>query len=107
MDCRLLVVWDGARIHRSRLVWDFVREQKGRLWLESPPGLRSGTESGRVSLVALETARVAELVPYHLWTVEPLRPQIASPHATASRLSLRFLGAGGTVSFVSILCNAQ
>jgi transposase len=37
LDCKLLVVWDGARIHRSRLVWDFVREQKGRLWLESLP----------------------------------------------------------------------
>ena len=37
LDCRLLVIWDGARIHRSRLVWDFVREQKGRLWLESLP----------------------------------------------------------------------
>jgi transposase len=37
LDCRLLVVWDGAPIHRSRSVWEFVRQQKGRLWLESLP----------------------------------------------------------------------
>jgi transposase len=37
LDCKLLVVWDGFRTHRSRLVWDFVREQKGRLWLEFLP----------------------------------------------------------------------
>ena len=37
LDCKLLVVWDGSQTHRSRLVWDFVREQKGRLWLEFLP----------------------------------------------------------------------
>jgi transposase len=37
LDCKLLVVWDGSRTHRSRLVWDFVREQQGRLWLEFLP----------------------------------------------------------------------
>src|ERR1022692_3391696 len=37
LDCKLLVVWDGSRTHRSRLIWDFVREQKGRLWLEFLP----------------------------------------------------------------------
>jgi transposase len=34
---KLLIVWDGLRGHRSRLVWDFVREQHGRLWLEFLP----------------------------------------------------------------------
>jgi len=34
---KLLVVWDGAPTHRSRLVWDFVRQQHGRLWLEFLP----------------------------------------------------------------------
>jgi transposase len=37
LDCQLLVVWDGAPTHRSRLVWDFVRQQHGRLWLEFLP----------------------------------------------------------------------
>jgi transposase len=34
---RLLVIWDGLQCHRSGLVWDFVREQQGRIWLEFLP----------------------------------------------------------------------
>jgi len=34
---KLLIVWDGLPGHRSRLVWDFVRQQHGRLWLEFLP----------------------------------------------------------------------
>ena len=34
---KLLIVWDGLPGHRSRAVWDFVREQRGRLWLEFLP----------------------------------------------------------------------
>ena len=34
---KLLVVWDGLPPHRSRPVWEFVRHQKGRLWLEFLP----------------------------------------------------------------------
>jgi transposase len=37
LDTKVLIVWDGATIHRSRAVWDFVRQQRGRLWLESLP----------------------------------------------------------------------
>ncbi|HLJ27227.1 MAG TPA: transposase [Candidatus Angelobacter sp.] len=37
IDGKLLVVWDGLRSHRSKLVWEFVRQQKGRLWLEFLP----------------------------------------------------------------------
>ena len=34
---KLLVIWDGLKCHRSRLVWDFVRQQQGRIWLEFLP----------------------------------------------------------------------
>ena len=34
---KLLIVWDGLPGHRSRMVWDFVRQQRGRLWLEFLP----------------------------------------------------------------------
>src|ERR1700686_1606434 len=34
---KLLIVWDGLPGHRSRAVWDFVRQQKGRIWLEFLP----------------------------------------------------------------------
>jgi len=34
---KLLIVRDGLPGHRSRMVWDFVRQQRGRLWLEFLP----------------------------------------------------------------------
>src|SRR5215472_2943332 len=34
---KLLIVWDGLPAHRSSVVWEFVRQQKGRLWLEFLP----------------------------------------------------------------------
>src|SRR5215469_2710354 len=34
---KLLVIWDGLKCHRSRLVWDFVRQRQGRIWLEFLP----------------------------------------------------------------------
>jgi transposase len=34
---KLLIIWDGLQTHRSRLVREFVREQKGRLTLEPLP----------------------------------------------------------------------
>ena len=37
MPGKLLIVWDGLPAHRSRAVWDFVRQQRGRIWLEFLP----------------------------------------------------------------------
>jgi transposase len=34
---KLLIIWDGLPSHHSHLVWDFVRQQRGRLWLEFLP----------------------------------------------------------------------
>jgi transposase len=35
---KLLIVWDGLPGHRSRATWQFIREQRGRLWVEFLPG---------------------------------------------------------------------
>ena len=37
LDGKLLIVWDGLAAHRSRAVREFVRQQRGRLWLEFLP----------------------------------------------------------------------
>jgi transposase len=34
---RLLIVWDGLAAHRSGVVWDFIRQQRGRIWIEFLP----------------------------------------------------------------------
>ena len=33
---KLLIVWDGLPAHRSRAVWEFVRQQRGRI-CDAPP----------------------------------------------------------------------
>jgi len=35
---QLLIVWDGLPGHRSRVTWEFIREPRGRLWVEFLPG---------------------------------------------------------------------
>ena len=35
---KLLIIWDGLPGHRSRKTWEFVQQQRGRLWLEYLPG---------------------------------------------------------------------
>ena len=34
---KLLIVWDGLPGHRSRVTWEFIRQQRGRLWVEFLP----------------------------------------------------------------------
>ncbi len=33
----LLIIWDGLKSHRSRMVRDYVKAQQGRLWIEFLP----------------------------------------------------------------------
>ncbi len=35
---KLLIVWDGLAARRSGAVWDFVRQQRERIWIEFLPG---------------------------------------------------------------------
>jgi transposase len=34
---KLLIMWGGLPVHRSQAVWEFVRQQRGRIWLEFLP----------------------------------------------------------------------
>lgn len=52
---KVLVIWDGLRSHRSRMVSEFVMGTRGRLALEFLP-LCSGTQPRRVSVGILEAA---------------------------------------------------
>ena len=47
---KLLIIWDGLPAHRSRAVWDFVRQQRGRVWFRISSRLCPGTESDRIHL---------------------------------------------------------
>jgi DDE superfamily endonuclease len=104
---KLLIVWDG--VARS--------PQPHGMGLRAPTTrptlvgvlacLCAGTEPGRVSVVALETARVAELLPRYFRAVEPLRTPGASSYAQTAYSGDRLLAAGQPVPAVTILCNTQ
>jgi hypothetical protein len=104
---KLLVVWDGLTGHRSRMTWEFIRQQRGAVVGGISSRLCAGTESGRVPVVALEATRTAQLLPADLWPVKPLCPQGSAPHAQATHIGHRLLAAGGTLSIVTILCKSQ
>jgi len=104
---KLLIIWDGLKSHRSRLVWDFVRQQRGPPLAGVPARLRSGTEPGGVPVVALEAARAAELLSQEFWGTEPLCPQGAAADAPTPYFSHGLLGTGKALSFVTILFNHQ
>jgi hypothetical protein len=72
-----------------------------------PFGLRSRTQSGGVSVVALETTRTTQLLPEHLRPVEPACASRAQADAPAPNPGDGFLAASATVSLVSILCGTQ
>ena len=104
---KLLIVWDGLPGHRSRATWEFIREQRGRLWVEFLP------------------AYAPELNPVeYLWShwkqheLPNFCPQNFGQLSSYARRALRrmrkrptlgdcLLATGRTVSVVTILCNTQ
>ena len=104
---KLLIVWDGLPGHRSRAVVGLRPAAERTLMAGVSSGLCAGTELGLVSVLALETARVAELLSHHVWAVEPLRTSGAPWDAPTAHSGDRLLAAGRPFSFVTILCNSQ
>ena len=70
-------------------------------------GLCTGAESSRVSVVALEATRTAELLSDYLWPVEPACPAGAAPNASTANFGDGLLGTGQPLPNVTILCNCQ
>jgi len=56
--------------------------------------LRTRTESGGISLVALEASRATELLSQNVWGTEPLRPESVATHAPTSYSGRCLLAAG-------------
>jgi Winged helix-turn helix/DDE superfamily endonuclease len=103
---KLLIVWDGLPGHRSRDLGVYPRTGWAIVGGVSPC-LCAGTESGGISLVALEAARVAQLLSPELWALEQSCSQSSAPHAPATYSGDRFLATSGTISVVTILCNRR
>jgi|SRR5215813_9725698 len=63
---KLLIVWDGLPTHRSRAVWQFVREQRGRLWLEFLPAYAPELNPNEYIFGHLKQHQLANLCPKDL-----------------------------------------
>jgi transposase len=63
---KLLIVWDGLPAHRSRAVWEFVRQQRGRLWLEFLPAYAPELNPAEYIWGHLKQHEIANLCPKHL-----------------------------------------
>ena len=67
----------------------------------------SRTQSGGVSVVALETTRTTQLLPEHLRTVKRPGASRAQADAPQTHSGDGLLAAGRPLSLVSILCGTQ
>jgi transposase len=63
---KLLIVWDGLPAHRSRAVWEFVRQQRGRLWLEFLPAYAPELNPAEYIWGHLKQHEIANFCPKHL-----------------------------------------
>lgn len=64
---RLLIVWDGLRQHRSRMVRDFVVAQRGRIVLEFLPGYAPELNPTEYIWGYLKQQELPNLCPKNLW----------------------------------------
>ena len=104
---KLLIVWDGLPGHRSRMVWDFVRQQRGRLWLEFLPAYAPELNPVEYLWSHWKQHELPNFCPTTFRAVElPCAPSVATD-ASTSNSGDRLLAAGRPVSIVTILCNAQ
>ena len=99
-----LIVWDGLPGHRSRAVWDFVREQRGRLWLEFLPAYAPELNPGEYLWAHWKNTSCPTSVRR---TSDSSALTLAALYAACAvgDTSLRLLGTGGTLSIVSIYAN--
>jgi len=64
---RLLIVWDGLRQHRSRMVREFVAAQRGRIVLEFLPGYAPELNPTEYIWGHLKHHELPNLCPKNLW----------------------------------------
>jgi transposase len=64
---KLLILWDGAPIHRSRLVQDYIASTRGRLRVERLPAYAPELNPVEYMWGHLKTHEIANLITHHAW----------------------------------------
>jgi transposase len=103
---KLLIVWDGLTAHRSRLTWEFIRQQRGRLWVEFLPGYVPELNPVEYLWWHWKQHELPNFCPQNFGQLSHYARK-ALPRMRAALAGDRLLAAGRTVSVVTILCNAQ
>ena len=91
---KLSVVWDGAPIHRSRLVQDYVASTAGRIVVERLPAYAPELNPVEYMWGNLKTHQIGNLIATQAWDLSlqataALRRGQASPRACAPSTSPR------------------
>ncbi|MEJ1974114.1 MAG: transposase [Lacunisphaera sp.] len=97
---KVLLLWDGAPIHRSRVTAAFVQSQSKWLHVARLPAYASRTQSRRVSLGLLEEKRTRQLLPQRCLATQPRRQpgtQAHPPPQTPAAAHRRLLPPSGIV----------
>jgi hypothetical protein len=97
LTCPLLIVWDRLPAHRSRLVAEVRGFSSGTDRPGISAGLRTGTESGRVSVGSLETSRTTQRLSPGPMAAYRRRASLSEPFAPSSAIDHGFLEAGLSV----------
>lgn len=67
LSAPLLILWDGAAIHRSRLVKDFVASTEGQIALEALPAYAPELNPVEYLWAHLKEHEIGNLVARHAW----------------------------------------
>lgn len=104
---KLLVIWDGLKSHRGRLVWDFVRQQRGTIWLEFLPAYAPELNPVEYLWAHWKQHELPNFCPQEFRRTESLCQEGTAADAPTPDCGHGLLGTGGALSSVTILCNAQ
>src|SRR5271167_4048184 len=102
---KLLIVWDGLPGHRSRAVWQFVQQQKGRLWMEYLPAYAPELNPVEYLWSHWKQHELPNFCPTTCRPAELSRSPSAATNAPPPDSGPRLLETGRAASIVTILCN--
>ncbi len=97
---KLLVVWDGLSGHRSRATWEFIREQRGRLWVEFLPGYAPELNPVEYLRSHWKQHELPNFCPKSFEQLSPLCPERTAAYAPTAYSGNRLLATGSAVPIV-------
>jgi transposase len=104
---KLLIIWDGLPSHRSHLVWDFVRQQRGRLWLEFLPAYAPELNPVEYLWSHWKQHELPNFCPRTFAQLSAHARRALKRMRQRPTLVMAFWHQSATVSVVSILCGTQ